>query len=82
MESIPYPLTYVYNEYKLKGPHPYGHTHGCCWRRGMKKLIDIEFVEEEIVIDVNYVNAGAERRMLIDSSAPKSIVIHEGCKGQ
>ena len=38
------------------------------------KLIDTQFVEEEIVIDVKYVNAGADRMMLIDSGAPKSIV--------
>ena len=38
------------------------------------KLISTQFVEEEIVIDVKYVNVGAERMMLIDSGAPKSIV--------
>ena len=30
------------------------------------KLIDTQFVEEEIVIDVKYVNMGADRMMLID----------------
>ena len=38
------------------------------------KLIDTQFVEEKIVIDVKYVKAGADRMMLIDSGAPKSIV--------
>ena len=38
------------------------------------KLINTQFVKEEIVIDIKYVNAGAERMMLIDSGAPKSIV--------
>ena len=37
------------------------------------KLVSTQFVEE-FVIDVKYVNAGAERMMLIDSGAPKSIV--------
>ena len=39
-----------------------------------KKLVSAQFIEEEFVIDVKYVNAGAERMMLIDSGAPKSIV--------
>ena len=38
------------------------------------KLFSTQFVEEEIVIDVKYINAGAERMMLINSGAPKSIV--------
>ena len=38
------------------------------------KLISTQFVEEEIVIDVKYVNEGQERLMLIDNGAPKSIV--------
>ena len=38
------------------------------------KLISTQFVEEEIIIDVKYVNLGAERMMYIDSGAPKSIV--------
>ena len=37
------------------------------------KLICTHFVEEEIVIDVKYVNAGVGRMMLIDSGTPKSI---------
>ena len=37
------------------------------------KLVSTQFVEE-FVIDVKYVNAGAERMMLIDSGAPESIV--------
>ena len=39
-----------------------------------EKLIDTQFVEEEIVIDVKYINAGADRIMLIDSGASKSIM--------
>ena len=39
-----------------------------------KKPINIQFVDEKIVIDVKYVDAGAERRMLIDGGAPKSSV--------
>ena len=38
------------------------------------KTINTQYVEEEIVIDVKYVNEGQERVMLIDSGAPKSIV--------
>ena len=38
------------------------------------KLISTQFVEEEIVIDVKYVNEGQERMMLIDSGVGKSIV--------
>ena len=38
------------------------------------KLISTQFVEEEIVIDVKYVNEGQERMMLIDNGVPKSIV--------
>ena len=37
------------------------------------KLISKQFVEKEIVINVKYVNAGAQRTMLIDSRAPKYI---------
>ena len=50
--------------------------------RGVKRIeemlkkvtINTQYVEEEIVIVVKYLNAGAERMMLIDSGAPKSIV--------
>ena len=38
------------------------------------KLISTQFVEEEIVIDVKYVNDGTDRMMLIDNGAPKLIV--------
>ena len=38
------------------------------------KLINTQFVEEEIVIDVKYVNDGTDRMMLIDNGAPKLIV--------
>ena len=40
----------------------------------MLKTINTQYVEEEIVIDVKYVNEGQERMMLIDSGVPKSIV--------
>ena len=35
------------------------------------KLINTQFVEEEIVIDVKCVNDGTDRMMLIDNGAPK-----------
>ena len=35
------------------------------------KLINNNFVEEEVIVDVKYINAGALRMMLIDSGAPK-----------
>ena len=38
------------------------------------KLVDTQFVEEEFIIDVKYVNTGAKKMILIDSDAPKSIV--------
>ena len=38
------------------------------------KLVSTQFVEEGFVIDIKYVNVGAERIMLIDNGAPKSIV--------
>ena len=38
------------------------------------KTINTQYVEEEIVIDIKYVNEGKERMMLIYSGAPKSIV--------
>ena len=38
------------------------------------KLINTQSVEEEIVIDVKYVNDGTDRMMLIDNGAPKLIV--------
>ena len=38
------------------------------------KVISGHFVEEEVVIDVNYMNDGAARMMLVDCGAPKSVV--------
>ena len=38
------------------------------------KVICGHFVEEEVVIDVNYMNDGAARMMLVDCEAPKSVV--------
>ena len=40
----------------------------------MLKNINTQYVEEEILINMNYVSKGQERMMLIDSSAPRSIV--------
>ena len=40
----------------------------------MLKTINTQYVEEEILINVNYVSKGQERIMLIDSGAPRSIV--------
>ena len=37
------------------------------------KLIETQFVEEEIIIDVKYVNKGTERMMLIDIHSRKNI---------
>ena len=45
------------------------------------KLIRTKFVEEEIIINVKYINARAERMMLIDSGAPKSIVSKKWLEG-
>ena len=45
------------------------------------KLVNTQFVEEEIIVDVRYVNARAERMMLIDSGAPKSIVSSRWLEG-
>ena len=38
------------------------------------KVISTQFVEEEIAIDVKFVNDGSDRMMLIDNGAPRSIV--------
>ena len=39
-----------------------------------KLTVKTQFVEEELVVDLKFVNAGAPRMMLIDSGAPKSVV--------
>ena len=44
-------------------------------------LINTQFVEEEIVIDVKYVNEGTDRMMLIDNGALKSIVSYRWLNG-
>ena len=41
------------------------------------KFVNTQFVEEEEIVDVNYVNVGAARMMLLDSGAPKSVVSKE-----
>ena len=38
------------------------------------KVISTQFVEEEIVIDMKFVDDGSDRMMLIDNRAPRSIV--------
>lgn len=39
-----------------------------------KSPINMQFVEEEIIIDAKYVDTGAEKFMLVDSGAPLMIV--------
>ena len=41
------------------------------------KVINGHFVEEEVVIDVNLINEGKARMMLVDCRAPKSVVDRE-----
>ena len=41
------------------------------------KVINGHFVEEEVVIDVNLINEGKARMMLVDFGAPKSVVYRE-----
>ena len=45
------------------------------------KFINTQFVEEEVIVDVKFMNAGAPRMMLIDSWAPKSVVSKEWIEG-
>ena len=45
------------------------------------KVINGHFVEEDVIVDVKYINAGAPRMMLIDSGAPKSVVSKEWIEG-
>ena len=44
-------------------------------------VINGHFVEEDVIIDVNLMNAGAPKMMLIDSGAPKSVVSREWIDG-
>ena len=41
------------------------------------KLMSTQFIEEELTVDVMYVNEGAPKMMLLDSGAPKSVVSKE-----
>ena len=41
------------------------------------KLVNTQFVEEEMIVDVKFMNTGAPRMMLMDSGAPKSVVSKE-----
>ena len=45
------------------------------------KFVNTQFVEEEVIVDVKFMNAGAPRMMLIDSGAPKSVVSKEWIEG-
>ena len=45
------------------------------------KFVNTQFVEEEVIVHVKFMNAGAPRIMLIDSGAPKSIVSKEWIAG-
>ena len=45
------------------------------------KVINGHFVEEEVVVDVNLMNEGVPKMMLIDSGAPKSVVSREWIDG-
>ena len=45
------------------------------------KVINGHFVEEDMIVDVKYMNAGAPRMMLLDSGAPKSVVSREWKEG-
>ena len=45
------------------------------------KVINRHFVEEDVIVDVKFINAGAPRMMLIDSGAPKSVVSREWIDG-
>ena len=41
------------------------------------KFVNKQFVEDEVIVDVKFTNAGAPRMMLIDSGATKSVVSKE-----
>ena len=45
------------------------------------KLVNTQFVEEEMIVDVKIMNAGAPRMILMDSGAPKSVVSKEWIEG-
>ena len=45
------------------------------------KVISGHFVEREVVINVNFINDGAARMMLVDCGAPKSVVSREWIEG-
>ena len=45
------------------------------------KVISRHFIEEEVVIDMNYLNDGAARMMLVDCGAPKWVVSTEWIEG-
>ena len=45
------------------------------------KVINGHFVEEDVIVNMKYMNAGAPIMMLIDSGAPKSVVSEEWVEG-
>ncbi len=45
------------------------------------KVINGHFVEEEVVIDVNFINDGSARMMIVDCGAAKSVVSREWIEG-
>ena len=45
------------------------------------KFVNTQFVEDEVIVDVKFVNAGAPRMMLIDSRAPKYVVSKDLIEG-
>ena len=44
----------------------------------MEKTVNTQYVEEEIIIDVKYVEKNVDNMMIIDSGAPVSIVVEHG----
>ena len=45
------------------------------------KFVNTHFVEEEVIVDVKFINAGASRMMLIDRGAPKCVVSEDCIEG-
>ena len=45
------------------------------------KVINVHFIEEEVIVDINFINDGVPRMMLKDYGAPKSVVSREWIGG-
>ena len=45
------------------------------------KFVNVQFFEEDVIVDVKFINAGAPGMMLIDSGATKSVVSKEWREG-